>query len=51
MFNGSGFGENVIIFGTDMSSSACIDNKKRYILILGKGQAEGLEDTTLTAVK
>ena len=30
-------GKNVIIFGIDMSSSVYIDNKKNYILILGKG--------------
>ena len=34
-FPGSGFGQNVIIFGVDMSSSAHIDNKKKDILILG----------------
>ena len=28
-----------------------IDNKKKYILILGKGQTQGLDDTTLTAEK
>ena len=38
-----GFGSNVIIVGVDMSSSAHIDNKKKDILILGKGQTQGLE--------
>ena len=33
-FPGSGFGQNVLIFGVDMSSSAHIDNKKKDILIL-----------------
>ena len=33
-----------------MSSSPHIDNKKKYILILGKGPAQGLEHT-LTAEK
>ena len=33
-----------------MSSSAHIDNKKKDILVLGKGPTQGLEDT-LTAVK
>ena len=33
-----------------MSSSACIDNKKKDILILGKGPTQGLEHT-LTAEK
>ena len=42
-------GKNVIIFGADMSSFVEIDNKNKYILILGKGQTQGLDDTTLTA--
>ena len=32
-----------------MSSSVHIDNKKKDILILGKGSTQGLENTTLTA--
>ena len=28
-FPGGGFGQNIIIFGVDMSSSPHIDNKKR----------------------
>ena len=48
-FPGGGFGQNVIIFGVDMSSSAHIDNKKD-ILILGKGPTQRLEHT-LTAKK
>ena len=36
-FPGGGFGQNVIIFGADMSCSTHIDNKKKDILILGKG--------------
>ena len=43
-------GRNVIIFGVDMSSSQHIDNKKKDILILGKGPTQGLEHT-LTAEK
>ena len=39
--SGSGFGNNVIIFGADMSSPAHIDNKKKDILILGKGPTQG----------
>ena len=31
-----GAGRNVIIFGAGMSSSVHVDNKKKYILILGK---------------
>ena len=40
-----GTGRNVIIFGVDMSSSTKIDNRKKDILILGKGPAQGLEHT------
>ena len=29
-------GQNVINFGADTSSSAHIDNKRKYILVLGK---------------
>ena len=32
-FPGGGFGQNVLIFGVDMSFSAHIDNKKRHISI------------------
>ena len=49
-FPGSGFGQNVLIFGADMSSSAHIDNKKKDILVLRKGPTQGLEHT-LTAEK
>ena len=48
---GNGFGRNVIIFGADMSSSVHVDNKKKYILILGQGATQGLDRTTLTAEK
>ena len=40
-FPGTGFGQNVLIFG-DVSFSAHIDNKKKYILVLGKGPTQGL---------
>ena len=36
-FPGGGFGQNLLIFGVDMSSSAHIDNNKKDILVLGKG--------------
>ena len=49
-FPSGGFGQNVIIFGVDMSSSIHIDNKGKDILILGVGQTQGLENT-LTAEK
>ena len=44
-FPGGGFGQNVLIFGADMSSSAHIDNKKKDILVLGRGPTQGLEHT------
>ena len=40
---------NAIIFGLDMSSSVRANNKSKDILILGKGQSKGLENTSLTA--
>ena len=46
---GSGFGRNCIMFGVDMSSSVLVDNKKKYILVLGEGPAPGLDNITLTA--
>ena len=49
-FSSDSFGQNVIIFGVNMNSSAHIDNKKKDILILGKGRTQGLEHT-LTAEK
>ena len=42
---------NVITFGVDMSSSPHIDNKRKDILILGKGSAQGLGEHSLTAEK
>ena len=48
-FSCGGYGQNVIIFGADMSSSLHIDNKKKT-LILGRGPTQGLENT-LTAEK
>ena len=47
-FPGRGFGQNVIVFRADMSYSVHVDNKKKDILILGKGPTQGLEHT-LTA--
>ena len=49
-FPNGGFGQNILFFGTDMSSSIHIDNKKKDILVLGKGPTQGLE-STLTAEK
>ena len=42
---GTELGGNVIVFGVDMSSSTKIDNRKKDILILGKGPTQGLEHT------
>ena len=37
-----GDGKNIIIFVVNMSSSTKIDNKKKDLLILGKGPTQGL---------
>ena len=50
-FPGGGDGENVIIFGVDMNSFIHVDNKGKYILILGKGLTQGLGEHSLTAEK
>ena len=42
---GDEVGKNVTIFEVDMSSSSHIGNKKKDILILGKGPKQGLEHT------
>ena len=47
---GNEIGRNVLILGVDMSSSSHIHNKKKDILILGRGPTQGLEHT-LTAGK
>ena len=49
-FLGGGYGQNILIFGVDMSFSTRIDNKKKEILVLGMGPTQGLEHT-LTAEK
>ena len=49
-FPSGGFGQNALILGVDMSSSAHIDNKEKDILVHGKGPTQGLEHT-LTAEK
>ena len=48
-FPGGEFGQNVLVFGVDLSFSAHIDDKKK-ILVLGIGPTQGLEHT-LTAEK
>ena len=50
LFPSGGFGQNVLIFGADMSTSIHIDNKKKDILVLGRGPTQGLE-STLTVEK
>ena len=47
-FSGRGFGQNVLIFGVDMSFSAHIHNNKKDVLVPEKGPIQGLEHT-LTA--
>ena len=37
-------GQSFVIFGADMSSSVHIDNKGKYILILGEGLIQGLDE-------
>ena len=46
-FTGGGFGQNVLIFGADMSNSIHINNKGEYILVLGRGPTQGLESTLI----
>ena len=46
LFTDGSYGK--IIFGADLSWSVHIDNKRKDTLILGKGQAHGLDDTTST---
>ena len=49
-FTGGGFGQYMLIFGVNMSTSMHVDNKKKDILVLGRGPTQGLE-STLTAEK
>ena len=50
-FRNSVFGNDLMIYGVDMSSYIHVDNKKKHNVILDEGPAQGLEDTTLTAEK
>ena len=50
-FSGGGYGQNVIIVGADMNYSSHVDNKGKYMLILGIGPTEGLGEHSLTAEK
>ena len=47
-FTGGEFGQNVLIFDADISTSNHIDNKGKDILVLGRAPIQGLE-STLTA--
>ena len=49
-FPSNGFGQNVLIFGADLSFTSHFDNKKKDISVLGEGPTQGLENT-LTAEK
>ena len=40
-----GTGRNIKAFGVDINSFMKIDNRKKDILILGKGPTQGLEHT------
>ena len=43
------FGKNVLILGVNDSSLAQVDNRKKYILVLGKGPIDELDITRITA--
>ena len=42
-FLSGGFGQNVLMFGADMSSSMHVDNKKKGILVLERGPTQELD--------
>ena len=48
---GTGFGKNIIIFDADMNSRVYVDNRKKYILILGKESRQVVSDSIFTAEK
>ena len=50
-FPSGGYGQNILIFGGDRSSSPHIDNKKKDILVLGIGPTQHTLEHTLTAEK
>ena len=49
--DGSGFCENVIKSGGDMSSSVHVNHKKKDILILDKGLTQGFNNTIIDCRK
>ena len=49
---GNGLGKNCIIFGADLrGSSSHANNKKNYILVLGKDLVQGINGTKIYAEK
>ena len=46
-----GYGRDVIIFRTDLSSSTHANNKTRSILVLGKDVIQGIDGTAIYAEK
>ena len=48
---GHAYGQNVIIFGADLSRSIHSTNKTKNDLVLGKDFVQGLDDTTIYAEK
>ena len=51
LFPDGSFGQNVIIFGADMSSSVHANNKVNNNLVLGKDFIQGINGTTVYAEK
>ena len=49
LFKGSVFGQNLIIFGEHLSSSEHVDDRKKDVVILGKGSMQRSDDTILLA--
>ena len=41
--------KNIAIFVVDNISSVHADNRRKYILVLGEGQTQGLDDASVTA--
>ena len=50
-FPGVGFGQNIKIFGADMSSSVHVDDKGKDTFILGAGPTQRLFEHSFTAAK
>ena len=47
LWSDGSWGKNVVIVGVDGRSSVDVDNKKKDILVLGEGPAQGSDDTTI----